>query len=261
MIIDRNKIANAFNLYFIGSVVRLTAFLHFPSKNQGTYISSDYLNKLSKNSFRFTSVSTNFTFEFLRKLKVREASGPDQMPARLMRGAAAEICNPLTKIINVSLETGYIPREWKVARVVPLFKSGKITDLDNYRPISILPVASKILERAVHAQLYKYLTACHYLSPYQCGFRKNHSTETAAIAFTDSVRRNMDQGLLTGSIFIDLSKAFDTIDQSVLLNKLMKYGVKDLELKWFNNYLLCRSQVVCLGNVASEQCAFPRDLF
>ena len=64
----------------------------------------------------------------------------------------------------------------------------------------------------------------------------------------------MDQALLTGSIFIDLSKAFDTIDQSVLLNKLMKYGVKDLELKWFNNYLLCRSQVVCLGNVATEQC-------
>ena len=254
LITDRNMIANAFNLYFIGSVARLTAFLGFPNKNQGTYISSDYLIKLSKNSFRFTSVSTNFTIEFLRKLKVRKASGLDQIPARLMRDAAAEICNPLTKIINVSLETGYFPREWKVARVVPLFKSGKITDLDNYRPISILPVASKILERAVHTQLYKYLTACHYLSPYQCGFRKNHSTETAAIAFTDSVRRNMDQGLLTGSIFIDLRKAFDTIDQSVLLNKLMKYGVKDLELKWFNNYLLCRSQVVCLENVASEQC-------
>ena len=98
------------------------------------------------------------------------------------------------------------------------------------------------------------LTVCHHLSPYQCGFRKNHSTETAAIAFTDSVRRNMDQGLLTGAVFIDLRKAFDTIDQSVLLNKLMKYGVNDLELEWFNNYLTCRSQVVCLGDVASEQC-------
>ena len=94
---------------------------------------------------------------------------------------------------------------------------------------------------------------CHHLSPYQCGFRKNHSTETAAIAFTDSVRRNMDQGLFTGAVFIDLRKAFDTIDQSVLLNKLMKYGVNDLELEWFNNYLTCRSQVVCLGDVASEQ--------
>ena len=146
LITDRNKTANAFNLYFIGFVVRLTAFLGFPSKNQRTYISSDYLNKLSKNSFRFTSVSTNFIFEFLRKLKVRKASGLDKMPARLMRDAAAEIFNPLTKIINVSLETGYVPREWKVARVVPLFKSCKITDLDNYRPISILPVASKILE-------------------------------------------------------------------------------------------------------------------
>lgn len=254
LITDRNKIANAFNSYFIGSVGRLTAFLGFPSKDQGTYISPDFLKKLTKNYFKFTPVSTNFTFEFLRKLKVRKASGLDQMPARLMRDAAAEICNPLTKIINASLETGYVPSEWKVARVVPLFKSGKITDLDNYRPISILPVASKILERAVHTQLYKYLTVYRYLSPYQCGFRKNHSTETAAIVFTDSVRRNMDQGLLTGSVFIDLRKAFDTIDQSVLLNKLTKYGVNDLELEWFNNYLSRRSQVVCLGNVASEQC-------
>ena len=185
---------------------------------------------------------------------MRKATGLDQMPARLMRDVAAEICNPLTNIINVSLETGYVPREWKVARVVPLFKSGKTTDLDNYRPISISPVASKILEKVVHMQLYKYLTVCHHLSPYQCGFRKNHSTETAAIAFTDSVRRNMDQGLLTGAVFIDLHKAFDTIDQSVLLNKLIKYGVNDLELEWFNNYLTCRSQVVCLEDVASEQC-------
>jgi hypothetical protein len=152
---------DAFNSYFIGSVGRLTALLGFPSKDQNTY-NSDFLNKLTKISFMFNSVSTNFTFQFLRKLKVRKASGLDQMPARLMRDAAAEICNPLTKIINASLETGHVPSEWKVTRVVPLFKSGKTTDLDNYRPISISPVASKILERAVHTQLYSYLTMYHY---------------------------------------------------------------------------------------------------
>jgi hypothetical protein len=124
LLTDRNKIADAFNLYFIGSVGRLTALFGFPSKDQNTY-NSDFLNKLTKNYFKFTSVSTNFTFEFLRKLKVRKASGLDQMPARLMRDAAAEICNPLTKIINASLETGHIPSEWKVVRVVPLFKSSK----------------------------------------------------------------------------------------------------------------------------------------
>jgi hypothetical protein len=91
LLTDRNKIADAFNSYFIGSVGRLTALFGFPSKDQNTY---NFLNKLTKNSFKFTSVSTNFTFEFLRKLKVRKASGLDQMPARLMRDAAAEICNP-----------------------------------------------------------------------------------------------------------------------------------------------------------------------
>ena len=125
--------------------------------------------------------------------------------------------------------------------MIPLFKSGKAVDLDNYRPISVLPVASKILERAVHVQLYAYLTDKNYLSPYQCGFRKKRSTETAAISFTDSVRRNIDQGLLTGAVFVDLRKAFDTIDHSMLLTKLQTYGIDQLgslticqiDHKWF----------------------------
>ena len=138
--------------------------------------------------------------------------------------------------------------------MVPLFKSGKADNFDNYRPISILPIPSKLLERAVHSQLYAYLVENCYLSPKQCGFRKKHSTETAAISFSDSIRRNMDQGLLTGSVFIDLSKAFDTIDHQLLLDKLRKYGVNDLENAWSTNYLSDRTQVVCVGNGTSEPC-------
>ena len=127
--------------------------------------------------------------------------------------------------------------------------------MDNYRPISVLPVASKLLERAVHQQLYQYLTEHQLLSAYQCGFRKNHSTESAAISFTDSIRRGMDQGLLTGSVFIDLRKAFDTVDHYILLRKLGNYGIYDRELAWFANYLKDRSQVVCYGNELSNPCS------
>ena len=131
------------------------------------------------------------------------------------------------------------------------FKKGKSEDLDNYRPISVLPIISKILERAVQEQLYVYLTTHQLLNPYQCGFRRFHSTETAAISLTDTIRRNIDQKLLTGAVFVDLRKAFDTIDHHLLLAKLNSYGIGRNELNWFNDYLTNRSQTVSFQNVLS----------
>ena len=109
--------------------------------------------------------------------------------------------------------------------------------MDNYRPISVLPVASKVLERVVHHQLHSFLSEHKLLSPFQCGFRRNRSTEFAAIAFSDDIRRGMDLGLLTRVVFIDLRKAFDSVDDEILISKLKSYGLKDIELDWFRNYL------------------------
>ena len=117
---------------------------------------------------------------------------------------SSPVTRPLTIIINASLQSGRVLDDWKAARVIPLFKKGKAEDMDNYRPISILPVLSKILERAVHRKLYHYLQQHNILSPYQCGFRKCHSAEFAALSFADTFRRNIDQGQLTGGVFIDL---------------------------------------------------------
>ena len=110
---------------------------------------------------------------------------------------------------------------------MPLFKKGKHEDMNNYRPISVLSSVSKIMERAVQLQLSNYLSENNLLSPYQCGFRKLHSTEFAALSLYDTIRRNMDQGLLTGTVFIDLQKAFDSVDHSLLLSKLCSLGIKD----------------------------------
>lgn len=95
--------------------------------------------------------------------------------------------------------------------------------MDNYRPISVLPVASKLLERVVHTQLYCFLSKHQLMNPYQCGFRKHHSTESAAISLIDSIKQGMDQGLLTGAVFVDLRKAFDTVDHNTLVTKLETY--------------------------------------
>ena len=124
--------------------------------------------------------------------------------------------------------------------------------MDNYRPISVLPVVSKVLERVVHHQLHSFLREHKLLSPFQCGFRRNHSTEFAAIAFSDYIRRGIDLGLLTGSVFIDLRKAFDSVDHEILISKLESYGLKDIELDWFRNYLTDRKQLVSFGKEISS---------
>ena len=151
------------------------------------------------------------------------------------------MAGPLICIINKSLTTGVVPDDWKSTRVTSLFKGGKRCELDNYHPISELPAPSKLLERAVNTQLCTFLTEHSLLSPYQCGFRKNHSTEAAAIALTDYIRLGIDQGLLTGAVFLDLRKAFDTVDLTVILQKLDTYNVRGTELAWFRNYLHSRS--------------------
>ena len=137
-----------------------------------------------------------------------------------------------------------MPREWKYAKITPLFKKGLSNHIDNYRPISVLPVVPNLLERVVHHQLHSFLSEHKLLNPYQCGFRRNHSTKFAAIAFLDYIRRRMDLGLLTGAVFIDLRKAFDSVDHEILISKLESYGLRDIELDWFRNYLTDRKRLV-----------------
>ena len=205
--------------------------------------------------FTFVEVTERFISAQLRSLKASKLCGLENISPRLFKDSAEIIAKPLTKIINLCLSLSTVPRNWKSARVVPLYKKGNSNDMDNYRPISVLPVACKLLERAVQRQLYQYLTEHQLFSTYQCGFRKNHSTESAAISFTDSIGRGMDQGLLTGSVFIDLRKAFDTVDHYILLRKLGNYCIYDrAELALFANYLKDRSQLVCHGNESSNPC-------
>lgn len=118
---------------------------------------------------------------------------------------------PVTFIINLSLQTGIVPTEWKVAKVLPLFKPGSTPEIDNYTPISILPILSKILEKKVHKQLVSHLESQNLLFDYQFGFRSNRSCELAVTYFIDHIKREAKNGKLTGALFIDLSKAFDTV--------------------------------------------------
>ena len=135
----------------------------------------------------------------------------------------------LTHIVNLSITSQRISHDWKHAEDIPLYKEGTRDDIDNYRPISILPVVSKILERAAQQQLVDYLESRGLFCRYQCGFLRKYSTQSAITFLRDSIRRNMDAGQLTGAIFIEFRKAFDTIDHKILLDKLQLFGIYDSE--------------------------------
>ena len=212
--------------------------------------------------FEFTYVSKLFIEKELKKLKRKKATGIDQLPSGMLKDCAKHISQPLCYIINLSLKMQTIPTLWKIAKITPLFKSGNPDLPENYRPISVLPVLSKVLERAVHCQLSTYLEENFLLSTSQYGFRKHRSTKLAATLLCDSLRQEMDDGKMIGVAYIDLSKAFDTIGHGLLLEKLASYGVKDQELSWFNDYLFNRTQIVeinCVkSNPESIYCGVPQ---
>lgn len=153
------------------------------------------------------------------------------------------------KVLSIVL---YHMHDWKHARVTPIFKSGSKTDPANYRPISVLPVFMKILERAIHEMTYTYLLENNLLSTCQSGFRPLHSTTTSLIVITNQVLQNIDKGLLTGMTFLDLSKAFDTLDHSIMLKKLSALGFANSTSVWFKEYLTDRSQSIIVNGAVSN---------
>ena len=137
--------------------------------------------------------------------------------------------------------------------MIPLYKSGPVNEPENYRPISILPILSKLLERAVQEQIRDYQEERSLMSKFQFGYRRNRSTQQATILLTDEIRFEANDNKLVGALFLDLSKGFDTIRHSVLLNKLKAYGIGNEELEWFVSYLFYRCQVVDINNKRSNE--------
>ena len=169
--------------------------------------------------------------------------GEDGITLQAVRLSFNAIGPIILHLVNASLTLSEIPDLWKHSLVSPIFKSGDHTKPSNYRPISIVPVVSKIVERAVHQQLYEYLSENHLLSPCQHGFRPRHSTETALTSITDHILSANDRGELSILCLLDLSKCFDVIDHSKLLSKLRAHGI---DTSWFSDYLENHTQSVRL---------------
>ena len=197
-------------------------------------------------NFLFDPISEETTMEHLNNLKSKPTCGHDGISTKLLKACKNEICKPLTLIINqkLMLSTGIFPDTLKVAKVIPLFKKGDHLLLDNYRPISILPSISKLFERIIFNQINAYFSSHDMYYNGQYGFRHKHSTQLAALELIDRVTQELDRGNTPINIFIDLSKAFDTLDHGILLSKLQYYGINGTALKLLTSYLSNRQQFV-----------------
>ena len=160
----------------------------------------------------------------------------------------------------MSIVENKVPEELKSAKVVPLYKKGNKSEVGNFRPVSILSIVSKILERAVYSQLKAFLVKNNMLYDLQSGFRGNYSTDTCLIHLTDHIKTQTSKGLYTGMILLDLQKAFDTVDHSILCDKLKAMGIGSVE--WFQSYLSDRMQTVQVNdtysNIEQITCGVPQ---
>ena len=196
-------------------------------------------------------LSKIFIEKELRNLKRQKATGTDNLPPGLLKDFVMYRVTPLCYIINLSISTSTILTIWKHAKVSSVFKSGDSSEPGNYRPISILPVLSKILEKAIHKQLMDYLETANLLCNQQYGFCRKLSAKIAATLFCDQIRQQMDSSKLIGAIYLDLTKAFNTISHKVLIDKLPKFGIRVKSLDWFVDYLFNKSQTVEINGCRS----------
>ena len=214
--------------------------------------------KLARNELGIfpSSIASCTIHRYLAILKA--TTGPDGLSARILKMAAAAIAGGLTKLFNVSLTEGDFPMEWKKANVYPVFKSGNPCLRTNYRPISVLSVIAKVFETIVHQQVTSYFISNDLFTKAQSGFRSGHSTQDVLLRVTEDWKLALDADDLVGIMFIDLSKAFDSIDHSLLIAKLFAYGFDGISLRWFTNYLSNRRQRVVLDHVYSDWAAVMR---
>ena len=199
---------------------------------------------ISLHSFTLQAVSEASVLDELLNLDPKKAAGSDELDPFFFKMAAPIIAAPIANLFNLSVQTAEIPTAWKAAIVRPLFKGGDQADPNCYRPISLLPCLSKILEKLVNKQLSKYLKDHNILSGVQSGFRTGYGCITATLKIINDVVSALGTKQYCAAIFIDLAKAFDTVDHSILLDRLGSIGVSGHSLAWFSNYLTNRAQQV-----------------
>ena len=185
--------------------------------------------------FQLKPTTEDIVLKLLKNIDISQAAGVDNLPRRFLKNGAVILAKPGTEICNLSITWKIFPDPCKLAKLKPIFRKGSRMEPSNYRPISLLPLISKIFEKIVHDQMINYLAQYNILYKYQSGFRTKHSTDLCLLYFNDKILKGFDNDLFTGMILIDLQKGFDTIDHNILLEKLKIIDFCGDTVNWFQS--------------------------
>ena len=247
---DEQEVADIFNTFFVKKISNL-------KEKIDPELIKDPLEKLkekmkSKNlTMKIKTVTADAVNKLMKKMAMKKSKGKDGIPQDCLLLGKEVIAAPLTEVINSSIKQGTFPERWKEAIIVPILKKGDPKDPKNYRPVSCLPAASKVLEKVVCVQLTRYAEVHGLLPNNQHGFRAQRSTMTCLSSMQKEWVRNTEEKLTTGILVWDLSAAFDTLDIELLLKKLSIYGADSNMQNWFRSFLINRTQRVRIGESLS----------
>ena len=238
IVTDKKRIVNSFNDYYINIGPNLSKSMPESDISPLAYMGTRVNNTM------FINPTTEIE---IRKhiLSLKNSSpGWDEITGKILKETHECILKPLTYVFNLSLSQGVFPSELKIAKVIPLYKGDSKFIVSNYRPVSVLPVFSKILEKLMYTRLFSFINKNNLLYKLQFGFRPEHSTCLALISLIDKITDALEKGDFVLGLFLDFSKAFDCINHEILYLKLEHYGIRGMALKWFRSYLSNREQFV-----------------
>ena len=254
---DPDIIANGFCNYFTNVGKEFASKIPHPNHSFDSYLKEPSNDTFFMNPTDAVEIQKN-----LQGMKPKQSTGHDGVNSWLLKKLSNSISLPISVAINKSIENGVVPDNLKLAKVIPIFKAKDPCIFGNYRPISLLPVIFKLLEKVVYFRLYNFLDKNNILYSSQYGFRSGHSTMHAVTELLSSVLNGFEDKKFAIGLFLDLSKAFDTIDHGILVQKLQYYGVCGLPLLWFKNYLSNRRQYVSYSetnsNILPIDCGVPQ---
>ena len=254
---DPVNVANHFNKFYTTVAKKLVEKL----KNSTTCF-QDYLSKPNENSMFVQPTCKEEIADIIKTINANKSSDIYGISPKLIKLASQSLSPILANIFNSSFEKGVFPQLLKSACVIPIFKGGSRMDVSNYRPVSLLPILSKILEKLMQSRLMTFLTDNKILYEHQFGFQKDKSTSMAVLDMCNKITDSFENKEVACNIFLDFAKAFDTVNHSILLSKLNFYGIRGIANEWFKSYLENRCQRVKIGHSMSNElsvtCGVPQ---
>ena len=251
---DQGEVCNIFNKYFVNVAKEIA--------NDATQYDQDFLNhpsiqkilentpKDSNEKFSFKPTTETYVHKVISNLDPKKATGVDNISAKILKSCVSSVSGTISNLINATYESSKFPSGLKGAQVVPLFKKKDPLNKENFRPVSLLPVISKIYERSMHEQLSDHLNASFH--PFLAAFRKGFGCQSTLLRLLEDWRKALDNQQCVGAILMDLSKAFDCLPHRLLTAKLKAYGLSEGAAKLLDSYLEDRSQQIRLGTHTSS---------